>query len=311
MPSNSSDFFKNKTFFVWGMGLLGTSIALDIKKYGGKVSGCVLQQEELWTLEQLGFTDVFLAEDNNAIKNAIAKTNGILIATPSKAIIPIIKNLQQMDIPKDIWISDVASSKKDLMNSINAQEKFINFVGSHPMAGSDLSGPQNAYCDMFVNATVFLLRAENMLEKFPAQRQNYLQSVLAVKNFWAALGGVPFEVSYQTHDKWAAYLSHGLHLVSCMVPLLMNDIPEIYNLQHGPAGGSFRDISRVSGSNPQLWQNIILSNKKEVMHYLKRLSELSLEWHDALANDKLNIAEVFEQADAIRQKMVPKGGLPQ
>lgn len=295
--------FTGKSFFIWGLGLLGTSLALDLKKRGALVSGNTAQKSDLDYLNNLGIT-AFYFDDISAAYNKIKNCQGVLLAAPAQEIKGIVQTLLTMNLPLNIWISDVASSKKEIMQNIEQQDRFFNFIGSHPMAGSDRSGPQNAHTEMFAKATVFIVPSPQMIKRFPQQKQNYLQSQEAVVAFWQTLGSFPFEISYETHDQWAAYLSHGLHLVSCMVPILLNDIPQVFAMEHGAAGGSFRDISRVSGSNPNLWQNIISSNRKEVMHYLERLSELSLQWRDGLADNSLDIAHLFEQAHAIRKKLV-------
>lgn len=294
---------KGKTFFIWGLGLLGTSLALDLKKHGARVLGNTASKEDIPFLNQLGI-ETFFFNDIASAQKVIKNCQGVILATPATEIVNIVQMLLDMDLPTDVWISDVASSKKELIKMIEQQDQFFNFIGSHPMAGSDLSGPQNAYPEMFAKATIFIVPAQKMIEKFPQQKLHYSKSKQAVIDFWQTLGGFPFEVSYETHDQWAAYLSHGLHLVSCMIPILINDIPQVFEMEHGAAGGSFRDISRVSGSNPNLWQDIISSNRQEVIHYLERLSALSLQWRDDLANNSLDIAHLFEQAAIIRKKLV-------
>lgn len=300
-----------QSYFIWGMGLLGTSLALDLKARGHQVAGVSGSEQDVQTLKNLGFSKVFvLGKNHREAAEIIASCHGVIIATPAKAVVEVLRTLRTMRLPPDLWITDVSSAKRELMQDIEnetRQENFINFVGSHPMAGSDLSGPQHAYHNMFIQATVFitpLTFTANESAAYGQHQESYRQALQQVKDFWLMLGGHPFEVAYAVHDKWAAYLSHGLHLVSCMIPLLMNDIPEIFAMPHGPAGGSFRDISRVAGSNPQLWKNILESNRQEVTSYLKRLSELSQKWQQQLADSSLSIVEIFEEADNIRKRLI-------
>ncbi len=290
-----------KKYFIWGLGLLGTSLALALKKNGHSVSGTVRSEKSQKILNDLGFADVFLTKDSS-FWEVLKSSDGIIIGTPVEQVFEIIELIKDQALPKHVWITDMASTKTDLMTYIDKQIDPLLFIGSHPMAGSDLTGPSNAKLDLFEKATIYVTPSENMAKLL--DEQTYNQAVEDIKAMWQEVGAYPFQVSYQDHDKWAAYLSHGLHLVSCMVSHMLNDIPEVYDVPTTPAGGSFRDITRVAGSNPDLWAGIIDSNHKEVKNYLKGLELLIKDWIFALEKGVLPIAEIFEQSAEIRQKII-------
>jgi len=293
-----------KQYFIWGMGLLGTSIALDLKKQGNKIFGCDNSKKNIKQLNKLGFHNIYnntKSKDKAKIQNAILKSNGIILGTPIEEIYNIIEILIEYKLPRKIWITDVASTKTDLMNYINKKDKFINFIGSHPMAGSDLGGPQNAKRKMFNEALIYITTSKKMREL--DDKKIYKKSIKKIEKFWKKLGAHPHQISFLNHDKYGAYLSHGLHLVSCMVSHLLKDIPDVFTIPYSPVGGSFRDITRVSGSNPKLWEGIISTNSKEVEKYLLQLENLVKNWRVKMSSNELSIENIFEEADTIRKKI--------
>ena len=285
------------------MGLLGTSLGLALRKRGHKVSGCVRTEDSLVSLKKQGFHHIYVTNDVSMFES-IHESDGIIIGTPIESVFEIIDILRKQNLSKNIWITDMASTKSDLMSWVDKLSDPLLFVGSHPMAGSDLTGPDNAKIDLFDKATIYITPATEIKENF--DKGAYDQAVSDIKEFWIEVDANPYEVSYKQHDRWAAYLSHGLHLVSCMVSHLLNDISDVYDVPFNPAGGSFRDITRVAGSNPALWNGIIQSNAKEVKNYLKDLELLIKDWIFALEKGVLPVEEIFSQAAEVRSKVIKK-----
>lgn len=289
-----------KSYVIWGMGLLGASLGLDLKKRGHSVIGIEKSQQYIDILNNYGFTKIYHVDD--PFMDELRNCHGIILGTPVDQVYQILESLASAKLPDSVWITDMASTKSQLMDKVNQCDKKINFIGSHPMAGSDLNGPAHARPDLFSNATIFVTPAtpkdgKNLSDSYP-------QLVNDLKNFWQETGAFPYEIASEVHDKWAAYLSHGLHLVSCMVSCLLDDIPEVYSMEHPPAGGSFRDITRVAGSNPELWEGIINSNSGEIAHYLDSLEKLTRDWKDRLKEKKLPIKEIFTASAKIRSNIM-------
>ncbi|RME91039.1 MAG: prephenate dehydrogenase/arogenate dehydrogenase family protein [Candidatus Hydrogenedentota bacterium] len=287
--------------FIWGMGLLGTSLGLALRKKGIQVAGVVRSENSRKVLREKGFAEVYLSHEES-IWQGILSSDGIVFGTPVDAIYPVLDMLLDRQLPDNIWITDMASTKAELMQRVENLNGKLLFIGSHPMAGSDLTGPENAREDLFENATVFMTLSTKIAEKTsPAQ---YHQCEKEITNMWELVGARTWQVSYAIHDKWAAYLSHGLHLVSCMVSHLLKDIPEVLQLPVNPAGGSFRDITRVAGSNPALWDTIISSNQQEVIEYLKSLESLTHKWRVSMEKDAFPIQDIFKEAADLRMQIL-------
>ena len=294
-----------KKYVVWGMGLLGTSLALDLKKKGYYVAGIEKSPENLEILKNYDFNKLYQSDDE-LLSEEIKNCDGIIVGTPVDQVYPILEKISNMAIPDSTWITDMASTKADLMKKIHDSENIsvanLNFIGSHPMAGSDMSGPQHAREGLFSGATIYITPPQ--INKSRQTGSDKSIKKFQVMDFWKGVGACPYEISSEIHDKWAAYLSHGLHLVSCMVSHLLDNIPEVYDLEIPPAGGSFRDITRVAGSNPKLWDGIINSNAEEVTLYLESLEKLIHDWKILLAEKKLPIESIFRKSAMIRSAII-------
>ena len=289
-----------KYYFIWGMGLLGASLAIDLKNKGHGVAGCVRSKKNADYLKEQGIADVFTVDDVDGIASALKRSDGVIIGTPVDKIPEILDFLANVQFSN--WVTDMASTKAEIMRHAIHREKKLLFVGSHPMAGSDLAGPQNGRPNLFAGATIYITAAKELEEEFGSE--TYEPAVAEISRFWSDLNANTYMVDYADHDKWAAYLSHGLHLVACMVSHLLEDIPEVFKVPFNPAGGSFRDITRVAGSNPALWDGIIRSNSDEVKNYLQSLQNLVCQWNEKMQNNELDIENIFKDAAEIRNRII-------
>jgi len=287
--------------FICGMGLLGTSLALALRGRGIKTAGCEINPDYRTVLQGMGFTEIYNPE-SSSLSEMLNGVDGVVFATPVDSILPLTREIASNFPNPGFWLTDMASTKSALVESIATELPGYPFIGSHPMAGSDLSGPDHALDDLFENATIYVTPYSEYASVYPA----YQTALTAVMAFWKQLGAHPTEISHKVHDTWAAYLSHGLHLVSCMVAHLLKDVPEVFELPVKPAAGSFRDITRVAGSNPVLWDGIIRSNREEVVHYLLSLETIAKDWREQMEKGTFNIERTFTEASEIRKKIVEK-----
>ena len=301
--SYERNHIRMKRYFIWGMGLLGASLGLDLKRQGHYVSGCVRSDKNKEVLNDGRFDAIFTTSEES-MWDDIVKSDGLIIGTPIEQIFPILEQCYAKGVSTETWITDMASTKSDLMNWVDAFPNPINFVGSHPMAGSDLNGPEHAHENLFQKATIYI--TPSLTQKEALGPEKYEKTVEDVRKFWESIESIPYIISHKAHDKWAAYLSHGLHLVSCMVSHLLDDIPEVLEMPTPPAAGSFRDITRVAGSNPALWDGIIGSNSTEVTNYLESLENLVRKWRLELIEGKLPIQDIFKKSADIRCTMIKK-----
>jgi prephenate dehydrogenase len=165
----------------------------------------------------------------------------VVLAAPISKVTDLVVRLS----PTDALITDVASTKTTIVRE--AERRELRFVGGHPMAGSQLSGVENARADLFKGARYFLTPTDK------TEPDAYRE----VSGFVRSLGAVPTAVDPEKHDLLMAALSHLPHLMAAALLKVASDIsPEALSF----AGPSFRDLTRVGASNPSLWSDILAEN---------------------------------------------------
>jgi prephenate dehydrogenase len=165
----------------------------------------------------------------------------VVLAAPISKVTDLVARLS----PTNALITDVASTKTAIVRE--AERRELRFVGGHPMAGSQLSGVENARADLFKGARYFLTPTD--MTDPEAYRE--------VAGFVRSLGAVPTAVDPEKHDLLMATLSHLPHLMAAALLKVASDIsPEALSF----AGPSFRDLTRVGASNPSLWSDILAEN---------------------------------------------------
>ena len=165
----------------------------------------------------------------------------VVLAAPISKVTDLVAELS----PTKALITDVASTKTAVVRE--AERRELRFVGGHPMAGSQLSGVENARADLFKGARYFLTPTDK------TEPDAYRE----VSGFVRSLGAVPTAVDPEKHDLLMAALSHLPHLMAAALLKVASDIsPEALSF----AGPSFRDLTRVGASNPSLWSDILAEN---------------------------------------------------
>src|SRR5919107_4848498 len=217
-----------------GVGLIGGSVGLAAGDSGWEVVG-VDTPEVLENAAQSG------AIHRAATLKEVREADLVVLAAPISKVTDLVGDL----IPTNALITDVASAKSAIVR--RAENLNLRFVGGHPMAGSQLSGVANASSKLFEGARYFLT---------PTGRTDP-DDYREVAGFVRELGAVPTAVDPEKHDPLMAALSHLPHLMAAALLKVASDIsPEALSF----AGPSFRDLTRVGASNPELWSDILAEN---------------------------------------------------
>lgn len=224
----------SRTLGIVGVGLIGGSVGLAARAAGWEVVG--VDSPEV--LEE--------AVHNGAIHRAstLSEVRGadlVVLAAPISKVTDLVAKLA----PTDALTTDVASAKSAIVRA--AEDRNLRFVGGHPMAGSQLAGVANAKNGLLRGARYFLTPTDRTLP------EDYRE----VAAFVRELGAVPTAVDPEKHDLLMAALSHLPHLMAAALLKVASDIsPEALSF----AGPSFRDLTRVGASNPELWSDILAEN---------------------------------------------------
>jgi prephenate dehydrogenase len=284
---------------VLGVGLIGGSIGLAARqRLGAEVVGCGRSPERLQRAVELGALDRGAASVAEACEGA----DVVFCAGPVGALPEQARQVLAACGP-EVVVSDVGSTKGELVEALGGDERFI---GGHPLAGAETAGVENAREDLFEGARWFLTPTE----RSSGLLYDRLQRVVA------GIGARPQAIDARTHDRVMATVSHLPHVVANALVAeaaeeLTRDserLPEV--------GPSFRDATRVAGSNPAIWGDIFASNREAVADSVesvaRRLGEAAAlirsgdrdavaAWHGAAAEERRALVESGAEAGPLRE----------
>lgn len=236
----------NKVAIV-GVGLIGGSIGLAVKKR--KLARLVIGiSRHKKTIDSAlarkaidrGFCDI----------SAVQEADLVILALPVSSIIQIGRQITVL-IKSGALVTDTGSTKKELVRGL--EKALPNFVGAHPLAGSEKQGVINADGDLFRDSLCVLT---------PTKKTSKT-ALNKIKNFWKALGAEVFYLSPAKHDKYISYTSHLPHIVAFS---LIHSIPR--NTLYLASGG-LRDATRIAASGDELWKDIFITNPENILIALK------------------------------------------
>ncbi len=245
-----------------GLGLLGGSIAKRIKKNRGNLVNIIAFDNCKDSLE-CALTENAIDSYTMKIDESFSDVDIIFLCTPVNISIKIIDELSGI-VKKDCIITDVSSTKSEIVN-YTIDFPNLNFIGGHPMTGSEKSGFVSSKETLFENAFYIVTPSKNITK----------EQIEILKNIIEELGAIYIELSADCHDKSVAIISHLPHIIaSVMVNFVKSQDNDSETLKTISAGG-FKDITRIASSSGELWQSIISSNKLYVVENLKLfISEL-------------------------------------
>lgn len=264
-----------------GCGLMGGSFALALKRAGlvKRVVGYSKSPSTTERARQMGVIDV---EAPSALL-AVSGADLVLLAVPVSATESTFKAIRHL-IGKNTLVMDVGSTKRDVVDTARRvlKDQVGIFVPAHPIAGKELSGVEHADVDLYVGRQVILT---------PIERTMTVQLEKAQK-LWTALDCEVKLMSPEAHDAAFAAVSHLPHMISFA---LMNAIKGQDQAEEflALAGPGFRDFSRIAASDPQMWRDVLMSNREEILaqskHFQRALHALEV----ALSNGETDKLETL------------------
>lgn len=239
---------KSLSVGVIGVGLIGGSIALAARRAGYSVK----LYEPFAKLNSRKYRGTVLVQD---VRGLVTNTRLVIIATPISALASLAKDLAALVQPETV-VSDVASVKGTVVEILRpALSGRCEYLPSHPMTGSEKSGPESAKATLFDNS-VTIISPEFIVSA---------ESVKLVENFWRELGSRVLRSSVSEHDRLVAAISHLPHLVAALlIDSVVGHTPAALNF----AGPGFRDVTRVVSGSPGLWTEILLANRLALLEHI-------------------------------------------
>lgn len=283
---------KEPKVFIWGMGLIGASLGLRLKAAGYEISGSVRSEKSRAELLKLGFADVVVGESESLAALASADILALGLNLPDCYGV-LDKVLKNPALAEKLIVFDMCSTKAEICNFVRTNYPAARFVGIHPMAGKEKNGPAAAEAMLFEGATVFVI---------PHTDAAVTQRITSL---WQACGARTAILTPEEHDRWMAYMSHGLHLSACLIARLSGDIFDpAFPLY--PAAGSYRDMTRIAQSSGEMWRDIVTSNKTNVAAWLRKLGHEAANLADELENGNADIPGLFAEAKKTRDQIMRK-----
>ena len=278
-----------------GTGLIGGSFCLALKQAGivESIVGAGRSEETLQKAQTLNIIDTYDMDISNAVKDADVIFVSVPLGATQTVFEKIAAGLKQSGNQKAV-ITDAGSSKLQVQQL--AEKIFADaagrFVAGHPIAGTENSGPDAAFADLYKDRRVILTPTD----------ETSAAAVKLVTVLWQATGALVETMDAEHHDKVLAATSHLPHVLAFGLVHCLENMDDIENIFRFAAGG-FRDVTRIASSDPTMWRDICLNNKEPILEMMQRYKdELDMLYNALEAGDGEKLMEVFEHAKQTRDK---------
>ena len=283
-----------KTIYIAGLGLIGASMALGIKRDHPdyEILGYNRSQASRDIALERGMID--RATDNFASFAPLADI--IILSLPIQQTLDFIEKLASLDLKEGVIISDAGSTKSAIVATADKcfADKPVRFVGAHPMAGSHKTGAASADVNLFENAyyifTPSSLTSPDTLEE--------------MKDLLSGLHARFIEIDATEHDRVTSQISHFPHILASGLMEQTASYAEEHEMARRFAAGGFRDMTRIAESEPGMWTSILLSNRETIIERIEDFKGRLDEIEQAISKgDENQIWNFFNQAREQRQAM--------
>ncbi len=282
---------KVQTVCIIGTGLIGGSLALALKKSGfcQRIVGAGRTEVTLKKALELGVVDHYETDFSLAVKEA----DIVVVAVPLSAMKNVFEKIAPA-LSATAVVTDAGSAKQSVIKDAEAAfgEAANRFVAGHPISGTEKSGVTAAFTELYENRKVILTPTDN----------TDAAAVTLVSEMWQAAGAEVESMDAEHHDMVLAGTSHLPHvlafgLVDCLNSL--EDVDEIFRF----AAGGFRDFTRIASSDPVMWRDICLSNRKDILAMMNKYQGQLQTISSALENnDGEALIEIFARAKKARDQ---------
>ena len=267
---------------VIGLGIIGASLAQALKKNGLLVDGYDLHAETLGFAVTKGYVD--------GVAKDISVYDNVFLAIPPNATIAMLQNAAFKD---GAFVADICGVKESIEKAVYALPRNYRYVGLHPMAGKETSGIQSSSATLFSGANLIIT----------VSPKTDAAALEEARQFARLIGfGKIVECTAEEHDKKIALTSQLAHIVS-------NAYVKSGQVPHcdGFTGGSFQDMTRIAGVDEQMWTELYMHNRSNILTELRGLIESLSVYEQAIANgDEEGLRRALAEGKAIRRRIKRK-----
>ncbi len=292
MAAFTSEFLFQQVTII-GVGLLGGSLGLVLKEQGlaKTVLGIGRRQPNLELAVQLGAIDRFFSEPHEAVRDS----DLIVLATPVDTYVSHVQRWGQ-DVSSGAIVSDVGSVKGQLVFDLEAAlPSKVNFVGAHPIAGKEKSGVAHSTSQLFDKARCIVTPTPN----------TKVEALAKVRSLWEKAGSEVLSMDPMVHDWVLGAVSHPPYIAAFS---LMHALEDLQENTSGSlklldfSGGGLRDTTRIAASSPEMWRDICLANRENLVEMVDQYI-VQLQRYKQLLSDQdgPGLAENIERAKILRE----------
>ena len=286
-----------KKVCIIGCGLIGSSLARAIKKYNLSEKIVSSNRSDIVNKKVLRLK---IVNDSSSDTQKMAKDSDlIIIATPLSSYENVILKIKN-SLKNGMILTDVGSVKERVISLVEkAIPKDVSWIPSHPIAGTEESGPEAGFSELFKNRWCILTPSKKAKEK----------DINTLKSFWKKIGSKVDIMDAKQHDYILSITSHIPHLVAYnIVNTSINIQEEKQSAIIKYSAGGLRDFTRIAASNPIMWRDIFIQNKtntsKEIEKFIANLEDLK----NAIENeDGKKLEEIFSKTKKIRKEIIRAG----
>lgn len=280
-----------------GLGLIASSIfwAIKRKELAGTVTGFARSQETRDTARRIGLCDQVF----DTVTDAVADADLVILCVPVGVMGAVAAEIAP-HLKPGATVTDVGSVKRDVIKSVSPHlPKGVHFIPGHPMAGTEHSGPESGFAELFDNRWCLLVPVP----------ESDRAAVETLRKLWEELGSNVEEMEPEHHDLVCAITSHAPHLIAYTMVGVADDFGRVTDsevIKFSAAG--FRDFTRIAASDPTMWRDVFLTNKDATLEILGRFTEELFALQRAIrTGDGAHLHDYFTRTRAIRRSIIEAG----
>jgi len=279
-----------------GCGLIGSSIlrAVEEKKLATKISAYDKSSKVIDYLKKN-----FSVEICSNISDVVKDSDLVVIASPLSSYKEILLSIHT-SLKENVILTDTGSAKKEVNKIIsNLNLKNVNWIASHPIAGTEYSGPEAGFASLFKNRWCIISADKKVAE----------DKIKSLENFWSKLGSKTKRMTFEDHDYVLSLTSHLPHAVAySIVKTAINKEDKFKDDVIQYSAGGLRDFTRIAASDPLMWKDIFIDNSENILKVLDNYSKNLDEIKDAIKNkDSKKLLEIFSSTKKVRKEIIEAG----
>ena len=286
-----------KKVCIIGCGLIGSSIARAIRK--NRLSSKIVSSNRSDIINKKVIKLRIVDDSSSDTKKMVKDSDLIIICTPLSSYEDVISKIKN-SLKNGAILTDVGSVKKKIIYSVEKNiPKNISWISSHPIAGTEESGPDSGFSELFKNRWCILTPSNQAKDK----------DIKLLKTFWKKIGSKVDIMDAKQHDYILTITSHIPHLIAYNIVNTTLNVKKKkeHDIIKYSAGG-LRDFTRIAASNPIMWRDIFIQNKKNTSKMIDKFINNLKDLKKAIKNkDGKKLEKIFTKTKRIRQEIVKAG----